>query len=162
MNSVKVRSSAIVALLLAVTTSIAIPQAATSPSAGSTASGPDAYVGAWRMSFHGKQVGVVEFIKYKDQLTGTFSNMRADIGADDVISMRPLPGSAPVVETAISGASLHFVVAEPNDATLSFQMTLKPSDKAYLLFDRKAPNGQTMDFELSRLTGDQNETDPSQ
>ena len=38
-------------------------------------------------------------------------------------------------------------------------MTLKGSDKAYLLFNRKAPNGQTMDFELTKVSWDENETD---
>ena len=56
------------------------------------------------MSFHGKRVGILEFMKYKDQLTGSLTNAHEAIGADGIVSMYQIPGSAPVVETAIRKA----------------------------------------------------------
>ena len=153
--------STVMGVLLTAAAFIAVLQLSTLPAAGQAAAVPglDAYVGIWRMSFHGKRVGILEFMKYKDQLTGSLTNAHAAIGADGIVSMYQIPGSAPVVETAISEGTLHFVVAEPSEATLGFQMTLKGSDKAYLLFNRKAPNGQTMDFELTKVSWDENEAD---
>jgi hypothetical protein len=148
----------IVGLFLTTMAPVAIPQIAT-PLAGHGASGVDAYVGVWRMFFHGKRIGELEFIKYKDQLAGSLTNAHASIGPDGVITMYQIPGSARVAETAISEGSLHFVVAEPFDATIGFQMTLDGTDKARLLFNKKSPNGQTMDFDLTKISWEENEKD---
>ncbi len=147
-----------VRLFLIAIAPVAISQVATPP-AGQAAPGVDAYVGVWRMSFHGKRIGELEFIKYKNQLAGSLTNAHAIIGPDGVITMYQIPGSAPVAETAMSEGSLHFVVAEPFDSTIGFQMTLDGTDKARLLFNKKSPNGQTMDFDLTKVSWEENEKD---
>jgi hypothetical protein len=149
----------IVGLFLTAMAPVAISQVATPPPAGHGASGVDAYVGVWRMFFHGKRIGELEFIKYKDQLAGSLTNAHASIGPDGVITMHQIPGSAPVAETAMSEGFLHFVVAEPFDSTIGFQMTLDGTDKARLLFNKKSPNGQTMDFDLTKVSWEENEKD---
>ena len=146
----------IVGLLSAVIPPGALPQLASRPAVGQVSTGTDSYVGIWRLSFHGNRVGVLEFMKYKDQLTGSLTNMQGKIGADDVISIYQVPGSAPVVETSMSQGGLHFVVVEPR-VPINFQMTLDGADKAQLVYFRS--NGETLELQLTRVSEDENNAD---
>jgi hypothetical protein len=131
----------------------ALPQLASRPASGQVSTGADSYIGIWRLSFHGNQVGVLEFMKYKDQLTGSLTNMHGKIGADGAISIYQVPGSAPVVETSMSQGGLHFVVVEPR-VPINFEMTLDGTDKAHLVYFRS--NGETLKLELTRVSEDEN------
>lgn len=149
-------SIVIMGLLSAVISPRALPQVASVPAVGQATTGTDSYVGIWRISFQGSRVGVLEFMKYKDQLTGSVTNMQGKIGADDVISLYQVPGSAPVVETSMSQGGLHFVVADPRQA-LNFQLTLNGADKARLVYFRA--NGETLELQLTKVSEDENNAD---
>jgi hypothetical protein len=95
-------------------------------------------------------------MKYKDQLTGSLTNMQGKVGADDAISLYQVPGSAPVVETSMSQGGLHFVVVEPR-APLNFQMTLDGADKAHLVYF--GTNGRTLELQLTKVSEDENNAD---
>jgi hypothetical protein len=146
----------ITGLLSAVIPPGALPQVASAPAVGQATTGADSYVGIWRISFHGSRVGILEFMKYKDQLTGSLTNMQGKIGADDVISLYQVPGSAPVVEASMSQGALHFVVANPRQP-LNFQVTLDGADKAHLVYFRA--NGETLELQLTKVSEDENNAD---
>jgi hypothetical protein len=146
----------IIGLLSAVIPSGALPQLASRPAVGQVSTGTDSYAGIWRLSFHGNRVGILEFMKYKDQLTGSLTNMQGKIGADDAISLYQVPGSAPVVETSMLQGALHFVVADPRQA-LNFQLTLDGVDKASLVYFRA--NGETLELQLTKVSQDENNAD---
>ena len=146
----------IMGLLSAVIPPRAHPQLASGSAVGQAATGTDSYVGIWRISFRGSRVGVLEFMKYKDQLTGSLTNMQGKIGADDAISLYQVPGSAPVVETSMLQGGLHFVVADPRQA-LNFQLTLDGADKARLVYFRA--NGEALELQLTKVSQDENNAD---
>lgn len=124
------------------------------PSFSQVAPGLDTYVGIWRMSLNGKTVGTIQLLKYKDKLTGSVTNGHASIGDGGAIHMHEAPGGQPIVESALSEGVLHFVMAAAFDTTSDFTMTLNGPDKAHLIF--YAHNGQTIDFDLRRVSWDEN------
>ena len=128
------------------------------PSRAQSVSGPDSYLGIWKMTVDGKRVGTLELMNYNGRMAGSITNAHAGFdGNGKLVAFEAIPGAAPIVETNLSDNMLKITTEEVDGRPTTWNMSLSAQGAGHL---QLAVEGHPMPpFQIEKISWKENEKD---